>query len=167
MQTTIFFPFSLQNFEHILKCMVQILLFSGWCIICSLDYGQAVYKARNLLHLLSGSNQKFSNECESTPIPPAQARKRKAEQNQNHTENNYFSITPNPGNGSFLLTLPDGLNNLLRVSIFNMLGEVIFTETNFTGKVLPIKLNAPKGVFSLQIESTSGEVIYWQKIINH
>lgn len=133
--------------------------------LCPTEFGMAVYKARNLLQLFGGSYSRYINQCEITPIPDLQSRRRKEETNNNSISNSNFSISPNPNNGNFLLVLPDNLVSPVKVTIHNTVGEIVFLGKNVLNAVLPISLPMSSGFYSIQIESLNGEIIWRQKII--
>jgi len=66
-----------------------------------------------------------------------------------------INLYPNPNNGSFNINLNTDLNNL-KISIFNILGQEVFTEniTNYIGtSKKTIDLDLVKGTYIVNIET--------------
>jgi hypothetical protein len=136
-------------------------------VLCPMEYGQAVYKARNLLKLFSGVHVGYKNNCEATPTPETAARKRKEELNQTDSIGIGFSVRPNPNNGDFNLIMPTNAESHFDITIYNSLSEVVFLKTNVRTNNLPVSLNVSKGFYTLQIEKLNSEIVYREKIIVH
>jgi hypothetical protein len=136
-------------------------------VLCPMEYGQAVYKARNLLQLFSGVHLRYKNNCEATPAPEPAARKRKEELNQTDSIGIGFSVSPNPNSGEFNVIMPSNSDSNFDITIFNSLGDIVFLKTKIGTTNLPISLNVSKGFYTLQIEKLNSEIVYRQKIIVH
>ncbi|MGZ4068354.1 MAG: T9SS type A sorting domain-containing protein, partial [Bacteroidia bacterium] len=77
---------------------------------------------------------------------------------------NYLQLYPNPNNGKFFLGLNDNVAGMIKISVFNILGEPIYTEEKIAGKLNDIDLsNAPDGTYFVQVKTSAKN--YMQKII--
>lgn len=76
-------------------------------------------------------------------------------------ENSNLSVEiyPNPNQGLFHLS---SVSIIKEVIVYNMLGEVVLNETPLK-KEVDVRINASKGVYFLEVQSSSGKVL--QKIV--
>lgn len=79
-----------------------------------------------------------------------------------NTAINLFTVSPNPTSGKFNLTM-NQFNNESIVTVFNVLGEKVFSSS-ITNTTINIDLaTQPKGIYFVQIKC--GELISTQKIV--
>lgn len=75
-------------------------------------------------------------------------------------ENNLsnLSIYPNPTQGNITIDLGESTSNL-KTTLINSLGQVIETKNYSSTNFIEMNINAPKGLYFLQIETDKGNVI--------
>ncbi len=79
---------------------------------------------------------------------------------------NKINIFPNPAFDYLNIEFANSTKNPITISIFNNLGETIFTNKYFDGEVPPISMSGvPSGIYSLKMETPKGSV--QEKIIKH
>jgi hypothetical protein len=75
---------------------------------------------------------------------------------------NNFSIYPNPNNGDFMIKLESNKNSSSNVSLYNMLGQVFWSniyELSMGENEIPISTKLRPGMYVLKIHSESEELI--------
>lgn len=85
-----------------------------------------------------------------------------AVQNINSTNGNVL-LYPNPNNGTFTVMV-DNVTEKQQLSVFNILGESIYTATVGEGKT-DISLNQPAGMYFYRILSPEGNLVAEGKIV--
>jgi hypothetical protein len=78
------------------------------------------------------------------------------------TEDISISIAPNPNNGMFSIQLKGSFNNAFSVTVYNLLGENVYSTVSQYSKALQISLPVT-GVYTAVI--TVGSKVYRKKII--
>ncbi len=79
-----------------------------------------------------------------------------------NTKPSMLRVYPNPGNGNFVIDISSFKSSSARLSISNLLGEVI-KEINLKEEKTEINIEQPDGIYFLTI--STGEVIYTTKVI--
>lgn len=69
-----------------------------------------------------------------------------------------FSIYPNPTSGSINIDLGENLTNP-SIILTNSFGQVVLTKSFSTTDFISLDINSPKGIYFLQLQTESGEVI--------
>jgi hypothetical protein len=81
-----------------------------------------------------------------------------------YTSQSKLSISPNPGNGIFLLSMPNEGNGNVDISVLNMEGKQVYVETSdpFSQKEIDLS-TAPKGVYVVKVtwkdKTSTGKLI--------
>ncbi|MGY8987279.1 MAG: T9SS type A sorting domain-containing protein [Flavobacteriales bacterium] len=81
-------------------------------------------------------------------------------------EKNVFELYPNPTKDKFEIVLHAETNELITAYIYNLLGELIISESLLTenSNTLPFNLESyPKGIYYVSLKI--GEKFYFEKII--
>jgi hypothetical protein len=69
----------------------------------------------------------------------------------------HLMIYPNPNKGTFTLSLPD--DEIRDISIYDMLGQIIYSKQQLNGDVVIDISNEPKGIYFLKaVNNTTGDV---------
>jgi len=85
----------------------------------------------------------------------------------NEVRNLTCSVTPNPGNGSFILNILNGQQDQVNIQVYNMVGNTVYQETN-----IPVNgslkknvnlTNLSQGIYFLKVKGS--ETTLTQKII--
>jgi hypothetical protein len=71
---------------------------------------------------------------------------------KNREEVIFFSIYPNPNNGSFTIKMDDSNTAPVAVSVFNTLGECLWKEKNTKNEISVNLINYPSGIYIAQVE---------------
>ena len=76
-----------------------------------------------------------------------------------------FKLSPNPGSGKFYIEISNRSDNKIDVQVFNLLGEVIYSTSNFNQKNSnEMDLSSfPKGIYFVKISNISK--VYMEKVI--
>jgi hypothetical protein len=69
-----------------------------------------------------------------------------------------MKLFPNPTNGSINIDLGETLSKV-KVTFTNSLGQVILCERFASTNFISLEIDAPKGIYFLQLQTESGEVI--------
>jgi len=80
------------------------------------------------------------------------------------TEENAIDIFPNPSNGNFSVAAPANGNALQTVEVYNVVGELVYSETNKNKSTFDINISqSPKGIYFVKFND--GEKIMTEKIV--
>jgi hypothetical protein len=80
------------------------------------------------------------------------------------TQENELQLYPNPNNGKFLLLVNDNASGAIKISISNLLGEMIFLEQTLNEKTKEIDLTSVvSGTYFVHVQTSSKN--YTQKVI--
>ena len=123
--------------------------------LCPALYGGVVYKARGLYKMISGETRKYDDDgCILTNT----YRMGREEESITSKEQAY-SLSPNPNEGSFILRQANQDKEVLRLSIYNMQGQIVLQkELNFSnGKAAVQMINAVPGTYLINLRSRSGK----------
>ncbi len=74
-----------------------------------------------------------------------------------------ISISPNPGQGVFTLTIPSGDNANVQVTIINMLGQEVMRQLVNTNTPTAFRLNVPAGVYT--VSGTAGGKVFTTRLV--
>ncbi len=69
----------------------------------------------------------------------------------NELSNDYYSISPNPSNGTLFITNEN--NSRTSIRIFNTLGQEIFSLHEFHSAKFELKLNEPNGIYFIELSN--------------
>jgi Leucine-rich repeat (LRR) protein len=67
-----------------------------------------------------------------------------------------LSLYPNPTTGSITIDL-GGIKTNLNMTLINSIGQAIFTQEYESTEIVKINVDAPKGIYFLELETTIGE----------
>jgi hypothetical protein len=73
-------------------------------------------------------------------------------------KNKYYSIYPNPTNGSINIDLSQTLRKV-KTTLTNSLGQVIITKEYSSTDFLSLDIDGPNGIYFLQFQTDNGEVV--------
>ncbi len=104
----------------------------------------------NPIKSLKSSNSDFSYETFE------------ATENETMTDEDYFTIYPNPNNGTFTISTTKKLDEYSNFRILNSTGKIVFQQSKLSSYTIQLPSNS-KGVHILLIQSDQGEII--KKII--
>ncbi len=76
----------------------------------------------------------------------------------NITEDGAIQLFPNPTNGLISIEMGEVKTNLTAI-LTNSLGQVMFTQHYESIDIIDLKINAPNGIYFLQLQTENGEVI--------
>jgi hypothetical protein len=114
--------------------------------LCPYLEGFGVYMARaTLIEIDTLPNFAEFNECEASPMPPAELRREDNKNNENQSLGNNYKIYPNPNNGDFNLEYHSSDNEAVETTnftIFDITGHLVFSRNiSLINNMATIKAN--------------------------